>query len=59
MRVAGKEFWIWDITQHKLEYRRTNGDCCFNHIIALPEKDGKQMPMFPYEQQIYKTLFEV
>ncbi|MFL6402218.1 MAG: hypothetical protein ACJ71M_01885 [Nitrososphaeraceae archaeon] len=33
-------FWIWDIKEHKQEDIRTNGYCCFNHIIGLPNKDG-------------------
>jgi hypothetical protein len=24
---------------------RTNGDCCFNHIIDLPQKDGIDKPL--------------
>jgi hypothetical protein len=35
-RLQDKPFWIWDKQQHKLEDIRTNGDCCFNHIIGLP-----------------------
>jgi hypothetical protein len=39
-RLQGKPFWIWDKQQHKLEDIKTDGDCCFNHIIGLPQKDG-------------------
>jgi hypothetical protein len=39
-RLYNKPFWIWDIAEHKLEYIKTNGNCCFNHIIGLPKKDG-------------------
>jgi hypothetical protein len=35
-----KPFWIWNIEEHKQEDKKTNGDCCFNHIIGLPQKDG-------------------
>jgi hypothetical protein len=31
---------FWDIEEHKQEDVRTNGDCCFNHIIGLPQKDA-------------------
>jgi hypothetical protein len=31
-----KRFWIWVIGEHKQEDIRTNGSCCFNHIIGLP-----------------------
>jgi hypothetical protein len=39
-RLQGKSFWIWDKQQHKLKDIRTDGDCCFNHIIGPPQKDG-------------------
>jgi hypothetical protein len=39
-RLPGKPFWIWYVTEHKREDIKTNGDCCFNHIIGLPQKDG-------------------
>jgi hypothetical protein len=38
---ANKPFWISDIAEHKQEDIKTNGDCCFNHIIDLPQKDRK------------------
>ena len=37
-RLQNKPFWIWNIEEHKLEDIKTNGDCCFNHIIGLPTK---------------------
>jgi hypothetical protein len=43
-RLQGKPFWIWDKQQHKLEDIKTDGDCCFNHIIGLPQKDGNDKP---------------
>jgi hypothetical protein len=39
-RLLNKPFWIWNIERHKQEDVRTNGDCCFNHIIGLPQRDG-------------------
>jgi hypothetical protein len=57
-RLRNKPFWIWSsIEKHKQEYKRTNGDCCFNHIIGLPQKDGVSKPMFDYEQLIHDCLF--
>jgi hypothetical protein len=44
-RLQNKPFWIWDQQQHKLEDIKTNGDCCFNHIIGLPQKDGADKAM--------------
>jgi hypothetical protein len=39
-RLQDKPFWIWDKEQHKPEDIRTHDECCFNHIIGLPQKDG-------------------
>jgi hypothetical protein len=55
-RLQGKPFWIWDKQQHKQEDARTDGDCCFNHIIGLPQKDGIDKPLFDYEQIIFDCL---
>ncbi|MFL6424145.1 MAG: hypothetical protein ACJ71R_11210 [Nitrososphaeraceae archaeon] len=55
-RLYGKPFWIWDKQQHKQEYIRTDGDCCFNHIIGLPQKDGFDKPLYDYEEIIFDSL---
>ncbi len=39
-RLRDKPFWIWNKEQHKQADIRTKGDCCFNHIIRLPQKDS-------------------
>jgi hypothetical protein len=52
----GKPFWIWDIHEHKKEDIKTNGDCCFNHIIGLPQKDGPDKPLYDYEGIIFDSL---
>jgi hypothetical protein len=41
-RLHDKPFWIWDAEEHKQEDIRTSGDCCFNHIIGLPTKEGME-----------------
>lgn len=51
-----KPFWIWDRDQHKFEYHRTKGSCCFNHVIGLPQKDGHDMPLLPYQRTLYCAL---
>lgn len=56
--LKDKPFWIWDIEEHKQEDIHTDGDCCFNHIIGLPQKDGDDKPLYHYEQIIYDTLQE-
>jgi hypothetical protein len=45
-RLQDKPFWIWDKQQHKQEDIRTDGECCFNHIISLPQKDGIDKQFF-------------
>jgi hypothetical protein len=51
-----KPFWIWNVDEHKQEDIICNGDCCFNHIIGLPQKDGYYKPLYDYERIIFDTL---
>jgi hypothetical protein len=51
-----KPFWIWNIEEHKQEDIRTNGGCCFNHIIGLPQKNGQDKPLYKYERIIFDSL---
>jgi hypothetical protein len=55
-RLRTKPFWFWNIEEHKAEALRTKGDCCFNHIIGLPTKEGIDKPMFDYERSLYDCL---
>lgn len=55
-KMQGKPFWIWDPKQHKQEDIRTKGDCCFNHMIGLPQKDGHDMPLLPYQRTLFDSL---
>ena len=55
-RLKDKQFWIWNIEQHKQEDIKTKGDCCFNHIIGLPRKDGIEKSIFDYERLLYDSL---
>ena len=55
-RLLKKPFWMWVQQQHKLEDIRASGDCCFNHILGLPQKDGNDKPLYEYEQIIYDSL---
>jgi len=54
--LKGKVFWYWDKEQHTQEYLKTNGNCCFNHVVGLPTKDGKEYPLFDYERILYDSL---
>jgi hypothetical protein len=55
-RLQNKPFWIWAIQEHKQEDIKTNGDCCFNHIIGLPQKDRNDKPLYDYEKLISDSL---
>ena len=55
-RLRNKSFWIWNIQEHKQEDINTKGNCCFNHIIGLPQKDGLDKPLYDYEKIIFDSL---
>src|SRR5919198_3728917 len=55
-RLHNKPFWIWNTGEHKQEDIRTMGDCCFNHIIGLPQKDAVDKPLYDYERLIFDAL---
>jgi hypothetical protein len=55
-RLHDKPFWIWNIDEHRREDVKTNGDCCFNHIIGLPQKDSFDKPLYDYQRMIYDSL---
>jgi hypothetical protein len=56
LRLEDKPFWIWGTEQHKQEDIKTKGDCCFNHIIGLPRKDGIEKSIFDYGKLLYDSL---
>jgi hypothetical protein len=57
-RLQNKPFWIWNIQEHKQEDIKTKGDCCFNHIIGLPTKEGEEKAIFAYEKILYDSLLD-
>jgi hypothetical protein len=50
-RLRDKAFWHWDRGEHKEKDRTYKDDCCFNHIVGLPRKDGKRKPLFDYDSK--------
>jgi hypothetical protein len=58
-RLHDKPFWIWNVDKHRRADFRTDGDCCFNHIIGLPTKEGIEKAMFDYEKLLYDSIFSV
>ena len=55
-KLQGLPFWIFDREQHRQQDLRTKGHCCFNHAIGLPQKDGHDMPLLPYQRTLYEVL---
>lgn len=54
--LRNKPFWIWNVEEHKLGDIKTNGNCCFNHVIGLPTKEGMEKAIFDYEKILYDGL---
>jgi hypothetical protein len=58
-KLRGKPFWYWkDADYHRQRDRINKGQCCFNHIISLPKKNGIEYPLFEYEKMLYMALLE-
>jgi hypothetical protein len=57
-KLQNKPFWIWNIEEHRQEDIKTNGECCFDHIIGLPTKEGVEKPIFDYEKILYDALLD-
>lgn len=58
--LGGKPFWIWDMKSHKSEDVLTSGNCCFNHIIGLPRKNGMEMQhhhLYLFLQNYFQPIF--
>ena len=51
-------FWQWVRATHKDRDRITKGDCCFQHLIGLPKKNGVELPLFDYEFMLYRALLQ-
>ena len=41
---------------HKLQDIKTKGNCCFSHIIGLPQKNGVDKPLYDYEKIIFDLV---
>jgi hypothetical protein len=55
-KLRGKSFYYWDHSKHNGASKSRKNDCCFNHMIGLPTKDGIEKPLFDYEREIYFAL---
>jgi hypothetical protein len=55
-KLQNKPFWIFNQEEHRQEHIRTNGLCCWWHGIGCPQKDGRDMPVLPYQKTLYEAL---
>jgi hypothetical protein len=53
--LKGLPFYDW-LGQTNLSLTQTKTTSTFNHAIGLPQKEGKDFPLFDYEQLLYDTL---
>ena len=51
-----KLFWISDKQTHKEQFIKSSGNCCFNHIIGLPVKNGIEHPIYDYELDVIEKI---
>ena len=55
-KLQSLPLWIFDKEQHKQQDLKTRSNCCFWHVIGLPQKDGHDMPVLPYQRTLYEAL---
>jgi hypothetical protein len=46
-QFSDKPFYCWNTK------KLTKDNCCFNHIIGLPERNSLPLPLFDYESNVY------
>jgi hypothetical protein len=55
-KLRGNPFWEWGIKEHKRRDIASNVNCCMQHIIGLPKKNGIEYPLFDYELMLLNAL---
>src|SRR5215207_6301769 len=58
-KLRDRPFYIWGSTRHREASNPVNGvkgNCCFNHIIGLPQKNGIPQQLWDYQNIIFKAL---
>jgi hypothetical protein len=55
-KLRGKPFWEWGKKEHKRMDVAHNGNCCMQHIIGLPKKNGIELPLFDYQVMLLEAL---
>jgi hypothetical protein len=53
---AGKPFWIWDSKAHAREWDRSEGQCCYNHLIKLPKKNDEPRALYAAQKRVIDSL---
>ena len=51
-------YYSWYVPKHERRYRNSNGQCCLWHILGPETKEGRDMPMLPYQKLLYQVLQE-
>ena len=54
--LSNKPFWIWDKAEHLRLAKETNQQCCFQHIVKCPLREGERYPLFDYQKLLFDTL---
>jgi hypothetical protein len=54
--LNGKPFRIWDKEEHRQQAAATNGNCCIQHVLGLPIKNGKEFPIFEFQKLIFDAI---
>jgi hypothetical protein len=56
--LSSLPFWINYKGEHIQQALQTKEKCCFNHLVGLPTKQGKQYPLFDYETDLLFPSYE-
>ena len=56
--LKGLPFWVFDKEIHRQQAKASKGNCCIQHVLGLPIKNGKEFPLFDFQKQIFDYLEE-
>jgi hypothetical protein len=58
--LRGLPFYRFDLSseEHRQLAIMTNNNCCFNHKISLPVKQGKEHELYDYEEEVFNLIFK-
>jgi hypothetical protein len=55
-RLEGVPFYIWNESEENKLKRHSKGQYTFNELIGLPQRDGEEMILMPYQHELYELL---